>query len=336
MKILITGGAGFIGSVLVRDLLNSNYKVTILDNFTFGLESIKEIKDNPNLKIVRGDIRKSEDIERAIKDIDVVIHLAALVGDPACAAQADIAYEVNFTSTIKLADMCRSLKINKFIFASTCSVYGASESDVKLTEKSKLNPVSLYAETRLYAEQGILALANKDFSPIILRFGTVYGISPRMRFDLIVNYLTQKAVMGKKIGIFGGTQWRPFIHVNDISRAVQLFLEAPLHKVRGEVFNVGSTDENYQMKRLGEVVKEILPDTKVNCIEEIKDKRSYNVSFDKIKDVLGFKTEKTIKDGIIEIAEAIKKGVIKDPSDPKYYNHLVKLALPKKTEGITL
>lgn len=325
MKILITGGAGYIGSVLVRNLLNSGYKVTILDNFTFGLEPIKEIKDNPNLKIVRGDIRKSDDVERAIKDIDSVIHLAAIVGDPACAAQADIAYEVNFTSTIRLVDMCRSYGINKFIFASTCSVYGTSEQDIGLTEKSKLNPVSLYAETRLYAEQGILALANREFSPCILRFGTVYGLSPRMRFDLVANYLTQKSVMEKEITIFGGTQWRPFVHVDDVARAVQLALEAPIHKIGGRVFNVGSTDENYQMRRLGEIIKEVLPEIKVNYVEEVKDKRSYNVSFDKIKNELGFKAEMIVKEGVIEIVNALKKGLIRDPSDTKYYNHLVRI-----------
>jgi len=319
-RVLITGGAGFIGSILVSQLLKSGYKVIVLDRLMFGVDSLKHFMKNPdpNLSIIIGDIRNEDDVNRALDNADAVIHLAAIVGDPACAADSDLAVNVNFNATVRLADMCKKRKIRRFIFASTCSVYGVGKQDV-LDEDSEVNPVSLYAETRLYGERGILSLVDKNFSPVLLRLGTLFGLSPRMRFDIIINYLTQKAEKEKKISIFGGDQWRPLLHVEDAARAFQVAMESPIHKIENQIFNVGLI--NMQIKDIGKIIQENIPGTKLELIEKLSDKRSYNVKFDKIKEILNFQAKRSIESGILEISQALKEGVITDPTEKKYYNH---------------
>jgi len=319
-RVLITGGAGFIGSILVSQLLKSDYKVIVLDRLMFGVDPLKHFMKNPdpNLSFIIGDIRNEDDVNRALDNADAVIHLAAIVGDPACAAASDLAVNVNFNATVKLADMCKKRKIRRFVFASTCSVYGVGKQDI-LDEESEVNPVSLYAETRLYGERGILSLADNNFSPVLLRLGTLFGLSPRMRFDIIINYLTQKAEKEKKISIFGGEQWRPLLHVEDAARAFQIAMESPIEKIENQIFNVGLI--NMKIKDIGKIIQENIPGTKLEIIEKLSDKRSYNVKFDKIKEILNFQAKKTIESGILEISHALKDGIIKDPSDRKYYNH---------------
>lgn len=318
--ILVTGGAGFIGTHLVNNLLESGYKVVVLDRLMFGVEPLKYFLNhpNPNLAVIVGDIQNEDDVNRALDEAEAVIHLAAIVGDPACAADSELAVNVNFNATVRLADICKKRRIQRFVFASTCSVYGMGKQDL-LTEASEVNPVSLYAETRLYGERGILSLADKDFSPVLLRLGTLFGLSPRMRFDLIVNYLTQKALREKKISIFGGTQWRPLLHVMDAARAFQAAMEAPLDKVSNQIFNVGL--DNLQIQEIGQVIKKLIPEAEVQVTEEIQDKRSYNVSFDKIRGAMGFEAKRTLESGVREIAAALRDGVISDPTDKIYYNH---------------
>lgn len=319
-RVLLTGGAGFIGSILVSRLLKSGYKVIVLDRLMFGVDPLKHFMKNPdpNLSIIIGDIRNEDDVNRALDNADAVIHLAAIVGDPACAADSDLAVSVNFNATVRLADMCKKRKIRRFIFASTCSVYGLGKQAI-LDEESEVNPVSLYAETRLYGERGIISLADKNFSPVLLRLGTLFGLSPRMRFDIIINYLTQKAEKEKKISIFGGDQWRPLLHVEDAARAFQTAMESPIEKIENQIFNVGLI--NMQIKEIGKKIQDNIPDTKLEIIEKLSDKRSYNVKFDKIKKILNFQAEKSIETGILEISKALKDGVITDPTDKKYYNH---------------
>lgn len=319
-RVLVTGGAGYIGTMLVSRLLKSGYKVIVLDRLMFGVEPLKYFlkNPNPNLSIIIGDIRNEEDVCRGLENADAVIHLAAIVGDTACAAHSDLAVGVNFSATVRLGDICKKKKIKKFIFASTCSVYGQGKEEV-LTEASEVNPVSLYAETRLYGERGILSLADDDFSPVLLRLGTIYGLSPRMRFDLIVNYLTQKAIKEKKITVFGGDQWRPLLHVWDAARAFQVALESPLEKTRNQVFNVGH--DNMQIKDIGRVIKKVFPETDLQTIEKLEDKRSYRVSFEKIQKALGFSAERSVESGIQEIKEALDSKAILDPTDKIYYNH---------------
>jgi nucleoside-diphosphate-sugar epimerase len=188
-----------------------------------------------------------------------------------------------------------------------------------LTEDAEVNPVSLYAETRLYGERGILSLADSTFSPVLLRLGTLFGLSPRMRFDIIINYLTQKAVREKQISIFGGDQWRPLLHVADAARAFQVVMESPLETVSNQIFNVGLS--NLQIKDIGRIIQENIPEAEVQHLDKFEDKRSYNVSFDKIQKALEFQAEISIESGIREIAAAIQDGTIKDPQDKLYYNH---------------
>ncbi|MCJ7582445.1 MAG: SDR family oxidoreductase, partial [Candidatus Aminicenantes bacterium] len=182
-----------------------------------------------------------------------------------------------------------------------------------------VNPISLYAETRLYGERGILSLADKNFSPVLLRLGTLFGLSPRMRFDIIVNYLTQKALMEKTISIFGGNQWRPLLHVEDAARAFRIMLDSPLEKIRKQIFNIGF--DNLQIKEIGDLIKESLPETEVKIIQKLADKRTYHVSFDKIQKTLNYHAEITPEAGIKQIIDAIKNGTIQDPTDKIYYNH---------------
>lgn len=319
-RVLVTGGAGYIGSTLARNLLNSGYEVKVFEKFLFGLDSIKAIINHPNIDIAIGDIREEEDIKTAIEDVDSVIHLAAIVGDPACAVKGSVAVETNYIAALKLARACRDKGIEKFVFSSSCSVYGASESEI-LTEESELNAISLYAETKIDAENGILALMDDRFSPVILRLGTIYGLSPRMRFDLVINYLTAKILAEGKGMIFGGGQWRPFVHVADVASGFQTALEAPIEKTKGQIFNVGSTEENYQMNDIGKLLEELLPEANLEYVEKVRDKRSYHVSFDKIKDTLGFETKKTVRDGILEIRDAINSGKLGDYKSRKYYNY---------------
>lgn len=319
-RILVTGGAGYIGSILVPRLLQTGYKVIILDKLMFGVEPLKHFLKNPhpNLAVIVGDIQNEDDVSRAVENADAVIHLAAIVGDPACAADSELAVNVNFNATVRLADICKQRRIQRFVFASTCSVYGMGKTEV-LTEDAEVNPVSLYAETRLYGERGILSLADKNFSPVLLRLGTLFGLSPRMRFDIIINYLTQKAVREKKISIFGGEQWRPLLHVTDAARAFQVAMESPLDKVENQIFNVGLA--NLQIKEIGQIIKQNIPDAEIELLERFEDKRSYHVSFEKIESVLKFKAENTIETGISEIAGALSDGTIADPTDKIYYNH---------------
>jgi nucleoside-diphosphate-sugar epimerase len=319
-RVLVTGGAGYIGSILVDRLLNDGYKVIILDKLMFGVEPLKYFlkNPNPNLAVIVGDIQNEDDVKRALENADAVIHLAAIVGDPACAADSDLAVNVNFNATVRLADLCKKSRIRRFVFASTCSVYGAGRTEV-LDEDAVVNPISLYAETRLYGERGILSLADKTFSPVLLRLGTIFGLSPRMRFDIIINYLTQKAMMEKKISIFGGDQWRPLLHVADAARAFQVAMESPLEKIDKQIFNVGLA--NLKIKEIGDIIQKAIPDAEVQTLDKFEDKRSYHVSFEKMHNILEFQAERTIEDGIQEIVGALASGEIANPTDKIYYNH---------------
>ncbi len=319
-RILVTGGAGYIGSILVQFLLQAGYKVVILDKLMHGVDPLINFLKNPppNLSIIIGDIQNKDDVQRSLENIHAVIHLAAIVGDPACAADSELAVNVNFNATVRLADMCKKRKIKRFIFASTCSVYGSGRQNI-LTEDSEVNPISLYAETRLYGERGILSLADNNFAPALLRLGTLFGLSPRMRFDIIVNYLTQKAIRKEKISIFGGEQWRPLLHVSDAARAFQIAMESPLEKVNKQIFNTGLI--NLQVKDIATILKKNIPAAKIQILNKFEDQRSYNVSFEKIQKTLNFKAKKTIDIGIKEIVKALQKGIIKDPTDKIYYNN---------------
>jgi len=320
--ILVTGGAGYVGSVLCRQLLNAGYKVKVIDKLLFGNRSINELKINPNFQLIQEDILNTNEIEKNLFDVEAVIHLAAIVGEAACASDKELAIQTNYSGTVYLARLCKAYGIKRFIFASTCSTYGKTEEEI-VEEESHSRPVDFYGETKIYAERELVKLMDKNFSPTILRFSTVYGLSPRMRFDLIVNTLTKKALKEGKIVIFGGEQWRPLIHVADVSRAISLCLEVPISETGNQIINVGDNKECYLISELGELVRECIPGTKIEKINNLIDQRSYRVGFSKIEKILNFRAKKTVKDGIIEVSKAIKEGRFGDVEDKKYYNHLI-------------
>ncbi len=321
-KVLIVGGAGYLGSVLTRLLLKNGYRVRVLDSLLFGTTSIEELYSNPDFDLIQGDVRDIQTVHKSLHGVDAVIHLAAIVGDPASQKYPQDTIGVNYLATMTLALACRYYQINKFIFASTCSVYGVGQD--KLDEDAPLNPVSLYARTKIESEKGILSLKDENFHPIIMRMSTLYGVSPRMRFDLVVNTFAKMATVDGQITIFGGNQWRPLLNVEDAASAYLKVLEHPLTDLDSLVFNVGTNEQNYTIKELGELVKETLPQTKVNIEKAVEngseDKRTYQVSFDKIEKVLNFTAEHSVKTSLSSISKKIKSKSIKNPNHNVYYN----------------
>ena len=323
MKVLVTGGAGYVGSVLTRNLLRSGHEVTVLDALLFGDDSVKDLASAAGYRLVEGDIRDETLVGSLVQGKDAVVHLAAIVGDPACAANPSVAVSVNVEGTEIVGRAAQGARIGRFVFASTCSVYG--HSDEIVDESSGFNPQSLYAETRMAGEAAVRGLANRHFQPVTLRFGTVYGLSPRMRFDLVVNFLTAELFRKGTISIFGGDQWRPFLHVADAARAVQLAAESSARLVANEVFNVGSDEQNYQLRDLMPIYSRLDPGSVVNCVREVQDRRSYRVKFDKIRRLLGFTPSCSVPRGVREIYDALISGAAWDLDCINHYNHKVNL-----------
>ncbi len=321
--ILVTGAAGYIGSVLVRQLLNKGYRVKGLDALFFGGESLIGIYNHPRFEFTKGDIRDRQTVQQTLKEVNDVVHLAAIVGDPACSKQPELAREINWGASKYLFDCCNeNPQIEHFIFASTCSNYGKMEGGDYLNEESDLRPVSLYAELKVKFENYILESKVRDsFIPTALRFSTVYGLSPRMRFDLTVNEFIREVTLGNELKIFGEQFWRPYCHVEDLARSCITVLETPTaSKVRQNVFGVGDTNENYQKKMIAEEILKIVPYAKIKYIHKDEDPRDYKVDFSKIKNELGFSITKTVPDGLKEIHKIIKDGIISDPYSKNYKN----------------
>ncbi len=322
MKVLVTGGAGYIGSVLVRQLLQKGYKVRALDSLKFGGDALYEVMLNPNFEFIKGDIRNAKDVETALTGIDAVAHLAAIVGDPACKKFSDEAHETNWNGSVALFEAAEKAGIKKFVFASTCSNYGKMpDPDSFVTETSELRPVSLYAELKVKFEKYILEeRKNSNMCATSLRFSTVYGFSPRIRFDLTVNEFTRNATINGEQEIWGAQFWRPYCHVEDLARAVIIVIETDNAKVKSEVFNVGSTDENYNKGMIIEEVCKVVPNVKVNYVDMNEDPRDYRVNFDKIKSQLGYSITKKVPDGVKEIYTLLKTGVVTDSFSQKFRN----------------
>ena len=322
MKVLVTGGAGYIGSVLVRQLLNKGFSVRVLDSLKFGGEALYDVMLNSNFEFIRGDIRNEKDVSAALEGIDAIAHLAAIVGDPACKKFSDEANETNWSASIKLFEKAEASGVKKFVFASTCSNYGKMpDPNSFVRESSPLNPVSLYAELKVKFEKYLLEeRKSSNICSTSLRFSTVYGYSPRIRFDLTVNEFTRNATINGEQEIWGPQFWRPYCHVDDLARSVVLVLESSDEKVRANVFNVGSTEENYNKGMIIEEVCKVVPGVKVNYVESSEDPRDYRVNFDKIKNELGYTITKTVPQGIDEIYKLVKSGIITDPFDKKFSN----------------
>ena len=324
-NVLVTGGAGYVGSGLLRELLFKGYNVTCIDNLLFGGESLLDIWHNKNFTFYKCDINDSQKLDEVFlkNDFDAVIHLAAIVGDPACKLNSNLAIKTNYESSKNLLERSINAKVSKFLFASTCSNYGKMDDpEAYVDENSKLAPVSLYAELKVKFEKYMLSEMKKldEFSPTILRFSTVYGLSPRMRFDLTVNEFTKDLALGKELMVFGEQFWRPYCHVKDFSNAFLTVLKSPTKKVAYNVFNVGDTKENYTKQMLIDEIKKILPDSKIKYVKKDDDPRDYRVNCDKIKRELGFKISMTVPEGIKEVNRLIQEKIIQDPENQKYYN----------------
>jgi nucleoside-diphosphate-sugar epimerase len=315
--VLILGGAGYIGSCLVRKLLAAGRKVRVMDNLLYGDYSLHDVWGHPNLEVRVGDCRKLQDLVSAVKDTDSIIHLAAIVGDPACEVDRQTSREINYAATRMLIEVAKGNGNCRLIFSSSCSVYGAT--DLLMDEYSNVLPISLYAQTKVDSEEALLEARSADFHPVILRLATVFGLSYRTRFDLIVNLVTAKAHSEGLITIFNGTQWRPFIHVQDVANGIYQSLTAPLEVVSGETYNLGDSRMNFTLAQLAEKVLAEFPATRVEYIEN-SDRRNYRVSFEKIHNQIGFNCQWTLEDGIREIKRAFENKFITDYRDPRYSN----------------
>ncbi len=317
-SVLVVGGAGYIGSALLPLLLEKGLRVRLLDLCLFGKEPLRGVLEHPRLEVVEGDFRHLEKVAEAVKGMDAVVHLGGIVGDPACAVDEELTIDVNVVATKMLAEIAKGSGVGRFIFASSCSVYGAS--DETLDEHSALSPLSLYARSKIASEKVLQEMLSPSFAVTILRFATIYGFSGRTRFDLVVNLLTAKALTEGRITVFGGSQWRPFVHVQDAALSVSEALEAAPGSVAGEIFNVGSDDQNRTILQVGQLIQSLVPKAQLTTEGSDTDARNYRVSFAKARRVLGFEPRWTLERGVRQVIEAFEAGRIEDYRSPQHHN----------------
>ena len=306
-KILVTGAGGYIGTQLVRDLVKFGHEVTAVDRFFFGKEPLSEFANNKKVKIVQKDIRDLT--EKDFWDYGVVCDLACLSNDPAGEIDPQLTYSINRDGRIHVAKTAKSAGVEKYIISSSCSVYGKGE-EPQLSETSKTNPISVYAKSTLEAEQQNLSIADNNFSVTSLRNATVFGLSTRMRFDLVVNLMTRTAFQkGRIIVMGGGLQWRPLVHLSDVAKAFITVIDEKKEKINKEIFNIGL--DNFQIKNLAYLVRDELPlNIEIDMAPDDADNRDYNVIFKKAEEKIGFKAEVQVTQGIKEIYQALKSGKV--------------------------
>ena len=323
MNVLITGGAGYIGSVLTRLMLDRGHKVKCLDRFFFGDESLKEISGNKNLEIIKDDIRRFDG--KILDNIDTVIDMAALSNDPSGDLNPESTMNINYKGRARVAELAKKHAVKRYILASSCSIYGFREGI--LDEDTPANPLTTYAKANYMAEKDTLALSDNEFTVTVLRQATVYGLSPKMRFDLAINGMTLGFYKNKKIPIMrDGTQWRPFVHVKDTSKAFIQTMETEIELIQKEIFNIGSNEQNYQIFPLAELVAKSIGIPFNYEWYGSPDTRSYKINFDKAKNILKFKPDNTPKEGAKEIYNALENKEVTDSmktSTVKWYKNLV-------------
>ena len=321
--ILIIGGAGYIGTHLIQLLLDGGESVVVLDRLMYGSSPIDKFMNNPNFKFINGDATDISMLTMSMRSVSAVVHLAGLVGDPACAVDENFTRHTNIIATRMVKQVAESLGVHRLIFASSCSVYGVS--DHEIDESGKLNPVSLYARTKIDSEHELLKTVSDDFIVTVLRFATVFGDSLRPRFDLVANLFTAQAMNGEDLTVMGPTQWRPFIHVHDLARAIALTLKANPEKIQNQIFNIGDERLNMTILDLANIVKRVANNLgrspNINIKElDISDRRNYAVSFKKIFDRLGFRASIMMEDGILEMANRYLSNEYGDYKAEKYSN----------------
>jgi nucleoside-diphosphate-sugar epimerase len=317
----VTGGAGYIGAATCRQLLEAGHHVRVLDALLHGQHDIADGLRAAGADVHVGDVRDAAARRRALTGVDAVVHLAAIVGDPACAEDPALAHAVNVDASTGLIADADALGVERLIFASTCSNYGRmADPTVPIDERGTLAPVSLYAEQKVQVERRLLEDAPGALSPTCLRFATIYGIAPRMRFDLTVNEFTRDLWAGRTLEVFGERFWRPYVHVTDAARAVRLVLESPLEHVGGATFNVGSTSENYRKLDLVCAIRRQTDAGHVAYVTRAEDPRDYKVDFTKAATILGYTPHLTVADGIRELLAALAGGTFPDPWDRRHRN----------------
>jgi nucleoside-diphosphate-sugar epimerase len=320
LKILVTGSAGYLGSLLCQFLLQAGHQVRGLDRLMYGGRPLLHLFAQDGFEFVLGDVRDEAVLRAALDGVDAVVHLAAIVGDPACAQDAAAARGVNQAASVALVDAAVKKGVGRFIFASTCSNYGRMADVSRLaTEDQDLLPVSLYAETKVAVENHLAAMEG-PMAWTVLRFATLYGLSPRMRFDLTVNQFVMEAITSGKLVVFGEQFWRPYVHVRDAARAVACVLESPAATVSHAVFNVGDTAENYRKIDLVKILEDKLGSIEVQYVHRDEDPRDYRVSFDRVRSALGYHVTRRVPDGVVEVAHAVRSGLFGDLTDPVYNN----------------
>jgi nucleoside-diphosphate-sugar epimerase len=327
-KVLVIGGAGYVGSALVERLLHAGMEVSVLDAMHFGEEALGKVIGHPNLTLIREDFRHVEALTRAMSGVGSVVHLGGLVGDPACAVDPELTVDINVTATKLVGEIAKARGVKRLVFSSSCSVYGACEEVVD--ETSHFNPQSLYARSKVASEVVLGALNDPNFAVTCLRFATIYGFSGRTRFDLVVNLLCAKAVRESAITVFGPDQWRPFVHVDDVARAIVATLQAPVDLVAGEAFNVGSNAQNYTLGEVAELINRQVPDARIVADADCADRRNYRVCFDKIRTRLGFEPAWTLERGVTQVVSAVRSNRVGHHSLPTYSNVLYLKALGTK------
>jgi nucleoside-diphosphate-sugar epimerase len=319
--IVVTGGTGYIGAPLCLGLASAGHTVRALDIVLHGQDDIVASLQGAGVQVIRGDVRDAAARERAMTGAHAVVHLAAIVGDPACARDPALSQEVNVEGSRAIARDAERLGVERLVFASTCSNYGRmADPTTPIDEQGVLSPVSLYAEQKVEIERSLLDGSRGSLNPTCLRFATVYGVAPRMRFDLTINEFTRDLWADRKLEVFGEQFWRPYVHVRDAGRAVATVLDAPVDIVGGEVFNVGRSGENYRKLDIVEQIRKLTDRGEVTYVHRDEDPRDYKVSFDKVRNVLGFETEMTVPDGIAELLGALEEDRFGDPFDGRYRN----------------
>jgi len=316
MHILLTGGSGYIGNIMARHFLNEGFSVVVLDRLFFGVEPVKELLGEKNYTLIHDDVRWFD--PSILSNVDVVVDMAAIANDPAGELNPEFTMDINYRGRVRVANLAKKHGVKHYIYFSTCSVYGFQEGVVN--ENSPLNPLTTYAKAAALGEKEILPLASKDFVATIVRPATNYGYSPRLRLDLVINTMTFTLFTEGKVKVFGGDQYRPLIHVKDVARAIETIMDAEPGKVNGQIFNLGSDEQNYRIIDLAKEVCRALGKDLKECIElkpQDADSRSYRVSFAKIRSVLGFRPRYGVEDGVREVWEALEEGRVR-PSNKNW------------------
>ena len=320
-RVVVTGGAGYIGAMVCNELLEARCDVAAIDVLLHDQHEVPDGLAARGVEVIRADIRDRAVCDRAFAGADAIVHLAAIVGDPACKRAPELSHEINVAGSETVIAAAHAAGADRLIFASTCSNYGRmADPTVPIDEDGVLAPLSLYAAQKVQIERALLSGAFAPLKVCCVRFATIYGVAPRMRFDLTINEFTRDLHLGRELEVFGERFWRPYLHVGDAARAVRTVLDAPDEHVAGRVYNVGNSAENYRKVDLVEIIRRKTPNGSVRFVERPEDPRDYKVSFARVQDELGFQTTMAVPDGVTEIIEALDAGRFADPYDVRYRN----------------